>query len=505
MELRPFTCPLALSLLALCSCSDDGSVGALLLNAAPQNGEVYLSWTAVDDANDYQLCWASASDDGWGECRSVDGTFMSVPGLVNGQQYKFRVQARRQSKVFDSASTEAVPRERPECSIPQCYGDIACFCTQEFADQWLHENGVDPASLQCRGKQVQWNWSSPDCLYFTRDRSRSFLLLRALDTAFQPPIVPRDPSRVRAAARKALWPGPNPFEQPDAFPVQVVEQPSAFSGRVSGAMSARSYTVIYHSQLSSRITYFAPSSPVKGLYAIYHEGHGGASVDIGAETIDWLLVRGWQVYAIDMPLIGANGADMTAELDIGRYHDDFDKLEDARGNSPVGLFMLPIKATVDLIYRDASARGEDVQLMMIGRSGGGWSTYTYSALDPRVALAVSVAGGVPLSQRLMAPDEEILDIGDYEQSAAHFYNVVSHEDLMTTAGSRAALYIHNRWDPCCYRLAPGDALVSYLPAAGHALGKAIEVYVDETNSAHSIGPSGYQALDRFIDSALKAR
>lgn len=282
----------------------------------------------------------------------------------------------------------------------------------------------------------------------------------------------------------------------DALPIATV-------GTVRAAASATTYGISYHASLSSRVTHLVPASPQPGRYAIYHEGHGGAALDIGAATIDWLLERGWQVFAVDMPLIGANSDDNGANLNIAHYHDDFDKLEDATGNSPLGLFLLPIKSVVDLIFGHTGAEAPS-SVLMIGRSGGGWSTYAYSALDPRIDIAVSVAGGVPLSQRLQSEEEQILDVGDYEQSAPHLYNVVSHEDLMVGAGSTAALYIYNQWDGCCYRVLPDEPIVDYLRTAGTAAGKTIEVYVDESNTQHSIGPSGYQRLEVFLDSVLNS-
>ncbi|MBL8266134.1 fibronectin type III domain-containing protein [Steroidobacter sp.] len=486
--------------------SPEKATPPMILNSAPQEGRVYLSWGEIDGADRYEVCRSSvaATVTVWPWCESTSHLSATVPALEDGKEYRFRVRAFAAQGLLAQATVAQTPRQRLECSIPQCYGSVACFCAPEQAEEWLQSRQIQPSSLYCRNRKVeQWGASAPDCFYTTANNTGSFLLLRSLDTKFVAPTAPREMSLVRTAAIKALWPKSNPFAQPEEFPVHVDVLPVAIAGAVQAAASATSYGIAYHSLLSSKVTHFVPASPQPGRYAIYHEGHGGAASDIGAGTIDWLLERGWQVFAVDMPLIGANSGDNGSLLNITNYHDDFDKLEDASGNSPVGLFLLPIKSVVDLIFSHTDAEAPS-RVLMIGRSGGGWSTYAYSALDPRIDIAVSIAGGVPLSQRLQSEDEEILDVGDYEQSAAHLYNVVAHEDLMIGAGSSAALYIYNQWDGCCYRVRPDEPIVDYLRTAGTAVGKTIDVYVDESNAQHSIGPSGYQRLEAFLDSALNS-
>jgi dienelactone hydrolase len=199
---------------------------------------------------------------------------------------------------------------------------------------------------------------------------------------------------------------------------------------------------------SSRVTRFSPAQPVDGRYAIYHEGHGGLAVEIGADVIHWLLERGWEVYAMDMPLLGVNGSDQGTRFP--NHHFDLWKLDDGV-TSPVANFMLPVKNVVDFIERHATERPT---ILMMGRSGGGWTTYTYAALDPRITVAVSVAGGRPMSQRLDSRGG--LDVGDYEQSAPEIYSAIRHEDVMIAAGARGSMHVFNVNDPCCFRVLPGD-------------------------------------------------
>ncbi|MEO7997446.1 MAG: hypothetical protein ABI852_08380, partial [Gemmatimonadaceae bacterium] len=230
--------------------------------------------------------------------------------------------------------------------------------------------------------------------------------------------------------------------------------------------------------------------PVPGHYAIFHEGHGGMGTDIGADMIDFLLSRGWEVYAMDMAFTGANGVDQNA---VDSTHFDIPKYDDGV-TSILAYHMMPVKRVVDFIE---ATRPPATQLLMMGRSGGGFATYTYGALDPRVTAAVSVAGGRPMSQRLDAP-WGALELGDPEQFAPEVFAGIRHEDLMVAAGSRGALMMFNTLDPCCYRVSAGDPFINYLERGGVRSGRTVRVFVDPINDIHGVGPAGFVELDRFL-------
>jgi hypothetical protein len=125
----------------------------------------------------------------------------------------------------------------------------------------------------------------------------------------------------------------------------------------------------------------------------------------------------------------------------------------------------------------------------------------FGAVDPRVDVAVSVAGGRPISTRLDAP-WGAAELGDYEQAAPHLYEAVPHESLMLAAGSKASFHIFNRWDTCCFRVQPGDSFVRYLRRGGRAMGKPIGVFVDPDHRDHSMSPRAYAELGRFLRRVL---
>lgn len=241
---------------------------------------------------------------------------------------------------------------------------------------------------------------------------------------------------------------------------------------------------------SSLATVFTPEAVVPGRVALYLEGHGSydqRGVVHGASTIDWLLNRGWTVVSMDMPLMGANSLQASALL---QSHDDYHSLDRGEG-SPLSEFLLPVKAVVDWI----EARwGAGVEILAVGRSGGGWTAYTYAALDPRIAGVASAAGGLPMSLRLRENTP-----GDYEQTEPHFYGVVSHSDLMVAAGSRGAFYHFATRDNCCFRARPGEPFVRALERAAAQFGRRLTISVDPAWTEHGFSPASYDALDRFLN------
>jgi hypothetical protein len=108
-----------------------------------------------------------------------------------------------------------------------------------------------------------------------------------------------------------------------------------------------------------------------------------------------------------------------------------------------------------------------------------------------------VAGVIPMSLRLLPGSPG--DLGDYEQSAPHVYDVVTYEDLMKATGSLGSLYMYNLHDPCCYEVSPDSEFVKYLESASEKYAKVVEVWVDEENYQHSISPQGYVILEQFIN------
>jgi pimeloyl-ACP methyl ester carboxylesterase len=222
--------------------------------------------------------------------------------------------------------------------------------------------------------------------------------------------------------------------------------------------------------------------------AIYHEGHTGSGAGIGCDTVVWLLARGWQVCCVDMLVCGLNLGDRDRIGD----HNSLWRLTPADACAPLASMVAPLRMLVDVLA------GEGVRdPLLLGRSGGGMLSYLYAALDERIGGCVSLAGGVPLSQRL---ELRATDLGDYEQFAPAFFDLVRHEDLMVAAGQRGLLLMFNRHDSDCFALPATHPLGKYLQREAARHGSDLRWFVDATHHAHSFGAAGYAELDRFLAS-----
>ena len=474
----------------------DAPPPSIVLQGAPQDGAVFATWSSVPGA-DYVIHWRRVSSANWSAAAVGAGQSWNISPLSNGVVHLLYVEARRAGlTVAVSRVIEALPRARPDCAALDYYPwlpPVSFFCTKPALDEHLRARAIDPRSLRCRQRTVSsWDAHTPNCAYTAPD-GEQFLLSRHADRVFTGATHYPAPDSIRRAARDAIFDRHDPFSS--GFSWTITELPQAAIGRVSRQAHAQSFLVQYPAGLPSRITWFFPRAPVHGRYSLYHEGHGGAAVDIGADTIDWLLDRGWHVVAIDMPLLGVNRVDARPGL---QAHGELEALDDGV-TSPLRFFVSPVLSVVEWIAQ--GHRGGDPDLLLIGRSGGGWTSYLYGALDPRIDVVVSIAGGRPLSERLDAP-WGAAELGDYEQTLPHLYDAVGHEHLMLAAGGRGAFYVYNEWDSCCFRVSPDSPFVAYLSGAAAAVGKPISVFVDSEHPWHSLGPRGYTALDAYLSQVL---
>lgn len=115
------------------------------------------------------------------------------------------------------------------------------------------------------------------------------------------------------------------------------------------------------------------------------------------------------------------------------------------GANAVGLFYLAMRRGLDYLY-DLPAVDRS-RIGMTGLSGGGWQTITLSALDPRVSVAVPVAGYASLISEIERPD----DTGDMEQIPTDFFDGLDNTHLTAMRAPWPTLLIFNDSDDCCFR------------------------------------------------------
>jgi hypothetical protein len=204
------------------------------------------------------------------------------------------------------------------------------------------------------------------------------------------------------------------------------------------------------------------------VLVIYHEGHHecGQSRALGdtilpdAKDLMVRLLERADVLYLDMPLLAINCGqkiDINGIKYTGASHNWFAIL-DRPGESALAFFFNHIHQALDFLgpkYRT---------IHMTGRSGGGWATTVYAAVDWRITRSVSVAGSLPIEFR--TPDlDGIDDIGDWEQYGPHVLRLLSYEALYEAAGGvaepRRHIQIYNEFDNCCFSgvkgLAAADA------------------------------------------------
>lgn len=208
--------------------------------------------------------------------------------------------------------------------------------------------------------------------------------------------------------------------------------------------NVRSYVTVIHPKKSNQL----------GIPILYHGGHFGAfwedqnlnSNAVYGQTVSsirFFLSKGFDVIAMNMPFTGDKFYVDVEGLDRGplavNSHNRIFNLKE-----PLYYFMEPVKKTIDFLeqtylYHD---------FVMMGLSGGGWTTAVYSAIDTRIRQSYAVAGSIPLPLRT-----DYRDVGDAEQMYPDFYKRFNYSTLYTLAGAgnkRLHYQILNLRDDCCY-------------------------------------------------------
>ncbi|MBC8090277.1 MAG: fibronectin type III domain-containing protein [Phycisphaerae bacterium] len=479
---------------SILSTNVNAPVQRLHVIAAPSDHGVFLSWPDHQEAPAYTIKWRQAATDGWSERYVGKTDHAFVPGLPFGAEHEFVVTGVVGAAAVYVDTLLSTARERTDCAYTDYLQFQSFFCSQAAANEAMRARGVSAAELRCRNQPVNnWGPDAPDCLYTTSSRFR-FLLLRNADKVFSQSATPPSVAETRSALRHAIWRRGDPFTASS----HVVATPlsSPVIGSVTRFRTATSFLFDDGRPHKSRVTHFMPQEPVSGRYAIFHEGHGESGTDVGVSMIEFLLDRGWEVFAMDMPIHGRNKVDRTIGVDT--THFEWWKLDDGQ-TSPVASFLLPVKYLVDHI---TTTRPASENLLLMGRSGGGFTSYVYSAVDPRITATVSVAGGRPISQRLESVFGA-LELGDLEQTAPELFSGLRHEDLMLAGGTRGSLMMFNTFDSCCFRVVRGDPFLSYLEVGGARTGRVVRGFVDPVSPIHGLGAAGFAELDRFLNEVTR--
>lgn len=486
----------------------------LLLHASPQDEHVFLTWNEQPGAS-YRVRWRADDESAWHRERFAALNYTIVDSLVNGKRYQFQVRTAGGAAERSSDIVSEVPRVRDDCSNGR-----TAFCSVpdllEYARKW----NLDVSLIRCwRYYLPVFDIDSPNCRYTIS--GHALTLNRSLGGSFQPLERMPDAASVRGALRWLVFGADDPLLTPGSLTSvwQNVFPPTGGNVDISdtltnklAAMAAgedahpvpilRSMVMPLYATMMSRLTWFSLPDHLPRRYAIYNEGHGEAGIGSAAPVINWLLRSGWQVLVLDMPLEGLNAVDVRYPL---FDHDDVAFAARDEGINALRWFLLPVAGAVDLVYDDAKERGTGVDLLMLGRSGGGFTTMLYSAMDPRVTVAANISGGAPHSVFLDPTVFKPLG-AHYENDTSTLYDQVSMTDFLLTAGTKGNFHFFSTHDPCCYTFSPKHPWIQFLNSLQSQGDKKYRVFVDERSTIHGLGTSGLAALGRFLqDVGLPSR
>lgn len=277
--------------------------------------------------------------------------------------------------------------------------------------------------------------------------------------------------------------------------------------------SVETGTITLDHNFISKVFFFHPMvSNGLNTRIIYHAGHvyGVANEDnyindthmdeYSVRVIDYFLSHGFEVVALNMPLVADNTApeqilEGTRVYPMMGHHDIF-YLKD-----PFYYFVAPMKATTDYLQAQFNCN----EFIMVGLSGGGWTTTLYSALDPRIVQSYPVAGSIPIPLRT-APN----DWGDEEQNDSTFYSEFNYTTLYFLGSSgknRLQYQVLNMHDDCCFAF---NGASYWVPAVQHALqqsteGGALQFLYDTFSLTHHISLVAVDSIAYHVNQDFVAR
>ena len=198
---------------------------------------------------------------------------------------------------------------------------------------------------------------------------------------------------------------------------------------------------------------FAPSFPDvpfpptrrSDTLVVLHQGHDTPPCLIPPDglldfdgTIDWLNQLGYDVANHDMPTFQANAYN---DYNVSCNHTFFEQFTE-QGAPFMRVFLEPVVRTINYALGELGYK----RVVMAGLSGGGWSTTLLAAIDPRIALAVPIAGSLPCDFQHTS--------WDFEQYCDQPWAMVANYSSLYVLGAlernRTTVQILHEQDPCCF-------------------------------------------------------
>jgi dienelactone hydrolase len=145
------------------------------------------------------------------------------------------------------------------------------------------------------------------------------------------------------------------------------------------------------------------------------------------------------IIALDLEFLGFG------ELTNPENTHDFASQLNLAGSNALGIFYLSMRRGLD--YLSGLPEVDTTRMGVTGLSGGGWQTVLLSALDPRVAVAVEVAGIGSRELNLTHP----VDTDEIEEDAPDLMQREDYPELLALRAPHPTMEIHNGTDSCCFR------------------------------------------------------
>lgn len=239
-----------------------------------------------------------------------------------------------------------------------------------------------------------------------------------------------------------------------------------------------------------------------------------------SRSIEALLREGYAVAALQMPVTGWNH-DVDGRLPSGQTftirqrrtagHDEL--LSATESELQAGFMRFFIEPCVQTVNELVASYPEHDGILMIGLSGGGWTTQLASAVDVRISVSIPVAGSLPLYARPFSPHSR----GDAEQEYAPIFREedTNNDGIPDTAtgicswlemymlgglpGSRGSerrqIQVINLYDSCCFSGFVHTTYADAIEKRCREQGGRWTKFVDETHRDHLIS-------DHVIDQVL---
>lgn len=188
--------------------------------------------------------------------------------------------------------------------------------------------------------------------------------------------------------------------------------------------------------LTTRSWLHKPNLNDKNHLVILHQGHNVSEGAVGFnEAADSLLKEGYTVLGMPMPGYGSSGQSGSAD----NVDHNLLASELTATFNPVEYFVGPVVAALN------SLAGTYSKISMTGLSGGGWTTATAGAIDPRINHALIPIRGTTAHRRFLLTANP-----DWEASVEALKYGHEFYYYLMSSNSRRVTFVHHEIDTCCH-------------------------------------------------------